>query len=205
MSQSELNLVSSHIFDCLQGHYWSSEHWSAFKGEVEQLAQSMHRYSEYLQRSCKKSIFNQSRLTPIRQVSKNVSFQFLPQCSSPQPILNELFVKLQECADYKCLSVEDFMPIGSSSKYKYTQRMKNHGFPFPAVLVTYAHGNNLGSLNFVWKVPSCDESAFSASQPIIFSLQDKLPIFHTTAMRKQTFECFGCLMPSVKPAVLRHV
>ena len=62
MSQSEVNLVSSHIFDCLQAvpHYWSERHWSAFKGEVEQLAQSIHRYSEYLQRSCKKSCFRGS-------------------------------------------------------------------------------------------------------------------------------------------------
>ena len=90
MSQSELNLVSSHIFDCLQAvsHYWSEKHWSAFKGEVEQLAQSIHRYSEYLQRSCKKSCFR-GVITPVRQVFENVSFQFLPQCSSLQPILNE--------------------------------------------------------------------------------------------------------------------
>ena len=62
MSQSEVNLVSSHIFDCLQAvpHYWSERHWSAFKGEVEQLAQSIHRYSKYLQRSCKKSCFRGS-------------------------------------------------------------------------------------------------------------------------------------------------
>ena len=205
MSRSELNLVSSHIFDCLQAHYWSDEPWSAFKGEVEQLAQSIHRYSEYLQRSCKKSCFNQSRLTPVRQVSENVSFQFLPQCRSLQPILNELSMKLQECADYEYLAVEDFSPNSSISKYQYTQCMKNHGFPFPAVLVTYAHGNNLGNLNFVWKVPSCDESAFSASQSVILKLQEKIPTFHTRAMRKQMFERFGRLMPSVKPAVLRHV
>lgn len=84
MPQSELNLVSSHILNCLQAHYWSEKGWSAFKGEVEQLAQSIHRYSEYLQRSCKKSCFNQLRLTPVRQVSENTSFQFLPQCSSLQ-------------------------------------------------------------------------------------------------------------------------
>ena len=179
MSQSELNLVSSHIFDRLQAHHWNEKHWSAFKGEVEQLAQLIHRYSEYLQRSWKKSSSNQSRLTPVRQVSKNVSFQFLPQCSSLQPILNELSVKLQECTDYEYLAVEDFSPNGSSSKYNYTHCMKNHGFPFPAVLVTYTHGNNLGNLNFVWKVHSCDESAFSASQSVILKLQGKIPMFHT--------------------------
>ena len=154
MSQSDLNLVSSHIFDCLQANYWSEKHWSAFKGEVEQLAQSIHKYSEYLKRSCKKSSFCQARFTPVRQVS----FQFLPQCSSLQPILSELSVKLQECACYKYLAVEDFSPSRSFSKYNYTQCMKSHGFPFPAVLVTYAHGNNIGNLNFVWRVPSCSES-----------------------------------------------
>ena len=83
-------------------------------------------------------------------MSENVS---LPQCSSLQPILNELLVKFQECANYESLPVEDFSPNRSISKYNYTQCMKNHGFPFPAVFVNYAHGNNVGNLNFVWKVP----------------------------------------------------
>ena len=172
---------------------------------MEQLARSIHKYSEYLQRSCKKSSFNQSKLTPVRKVSENVSFQFLPQCSSLQPVLNELSVKLQECAYYEYLAVEDFSPSHSVSKYNYIQCMKNHGFHFPAVLVTYAHGNNVGNLNFVWKVPSCDESAFSVSQSVILSLQEKIPMFHTRAMRKAMFQRFGRLMPSVKAAVLRHV
>ena len=119
MSQSELNFVSSHIFDCLQAHYWSEKHWSAFKGEVEQLAQSINRYSEYFQRSCKKSCFNQLRLTPVRQVSENVSFQFLPQCSSLQPILNELSVKLQECANNDYLAVGDTFEVADHDFTKF--------------------------------------------------------------------------------------
>ena len=204
-SRSELNLVKSHIFDCLQAHYWSQKDWFDFKGEAEELAQSIHRYSEYLQRSCKKSSFNQLRLTPVRQVLENVPFQFLPKCSSLQPVLNELLVKLQECAYYEYLAVEDFSPSHSVSKHNYTQCMKNYGVHFPAVLVTYAHGNNIGNMNFVWKVPSCDKSAFSVSQSVILSLQEKIPMFHTRAMRKAMSERFGRLMPSVKPAVLRHV
>lgn len=120
-------------------------------------------------------------------------------------MLNELTMKLQASADYEYLSVEEFAPVNSSSKYKYTQCMKNHGFPVPTALVTYTHGNNLGNLNFIWKVPFCDESGFSASQSVILKLQENIPTFHTRAMKKQMFERFDHLMPGVKPAILRHV
>ena len=136
---------------------------------------------------------------------REYSFQFLPRCSSSEPLLNELCKKLEQCSDYECVSVEDFSPLGSSAKYSYMKCVKNHGFAFPVVLVTYAHGNNVGNMNFVWKVPSCDESAFSDSQSVILKLQEKIPVFHTRAMRKQMFQRLGRLMPSVKPAILRNV
>ncbi len=102
MSRSELNCVSSHLFDCLQAHFWTEEHWSTLKGEVEKLANSIHNYSEYLRRSSKKSCLSQSQLSPVRQVADNLSF--IPQCRNPEPLLNELCRKLEECDDYICIS-----------------------------------------------------------------------------------------------------
>ena len=98
--------------------------------------QSIHKYSEYLQRSSKKSCLNQSRLSPVRKVAENISFQFIPQCSNPEPLLNEL---CEECDDYEYLPVENFLPT-SSGKYNYLKTLKDHGLPFLAALVTYAHG-----------------------------------------------------------------
>ena len=67
------------------------------------------------------------------------------------------------------------------------------------------HGNNLGNLNFVWKVSSNGEAAFSDSQPVIESVKEKIPIFHTREMKKQMFQKFGRLMSNMQPAVMRHI
>lgn len=76
------------------------------------------------------------------------------------------------------------------SKYTFVQTMKTVGFPFPTALLSYTHGNNVGNLNFVWKVNSADESSFSDSQRVIEMVKKNIPVYHTRAMRKEMFQVF---------------
>ena len=55
-------------------------------------------------------------------------------------------------------------------QYNFIQSMKI-GFPFPTVLLSYSHGNNVGGLHFIWKVAKADESSFSESQRVIEAIQ----------------------------------
>ena len=82
MSSTILKSVSSHLFDCLQGPYWERENWKNFKVDVESLAQSLSKYTDYLQKSCKKTMLNHMSTSPVRQISDNLTFQFLPICSA---------------------------------------------------------------------------------------------------------------------------
>ena len=102
MSSSTLTCLSSALFDCLQGPYWERDNWREFKTDVETLAESLSKYSEYLQQSCKKILFIQSRLLPVRHVAENVNFQFLPVCSCPE-CLSDLHIHLGALSDYEHL------------------------------------------------------------------------------------------------------
>ena len=63
----------------------------------------------------------------------------------------------------------------------------------------------MGNLNFVWKVPSTDQSSFSDSQRVIEQIKKNIPTYHTRAMRKDMFQRFGLLTASVKPATMRFI
>lgn len=208
MNHSVLHSVSSHLYECLQGSYWDRDNWAALKPNVEKLAESVSNYCTYLQKSCKKVMLNHHSPSPVRQISDNLHFQFLPQChadNSPA-VLNDLCNQLKlYIGDYEYIEVERCCPTDSKLKYNYIKVLKSSGLPFPAVLTTYTHGNNLGNLNFVWKVSSNGEAAFSDSQPVIESVKEKIPIFHTREMKKQMFQKFGRLMSNMQPAVMRHI
>ena len=65
-------------------------------------------------------------------------------------------------------------------------------------LRTYSHGNNIGSLHFVWKVlDSTDDMTES-------QLTDKRrnTCFHTRAMKVTLSSKFGRVTPNMKPAIL---
>ena len=48
MSASSLNVCAFALFGCLQGVYWEQGGWKSFKSNVETLALSLSKYTEYL-------------------------------------------------------------------------------------------------------------------------------------------------------------
>ena len=75
-------------------------------------------------------------------------------------------------------------------KYKFMKATKSNEIPFPTALVTYTHGNNVGHLNFLWKIQGDEESAFSDSQRVVEQLKQNIPTLYiplTIAMRKEAF------------------
>ena len=207
MSAQILKSLSSHLFMCLQGAYWSRDYWSGIKVDIEQLTKSIDDYSSYLQRSCKKVIFNQSLSFPVREISEHLLFQFLPviHCELVSETLKKLHNHLKSQPELVPVSVEEYSPSDPKEKYTYFKTLKSSGLQFPTALLTYTHGNNVGNLNFVWKVQSISDLSFSQCQPVIENIKKDIPKFHTRAMRREVFSLFGRLTSSVKPAIMRHI
>ena len=207
MSGTVLKSLASHLFTCLQGVYWNRDNWKELKPDMEQLAKSIDDYAHYLQSSSKKVRFNQSSPSPVREISDHVSFQFLPANRlTPVPAkLKDLHMNLEQLPELEYVSIEQFSPTNSKERYQYLQALKSSGFPFPSALLTYAHGNNVGNLNFIWRVQSTSEESYSDCQSVIEKVKKNIPTYHTRAMRKELFTLFGRLTSSVKPAVIRHI
>lgn len=157
MSGTVIQYLSSHLFDCLQAGYWNRSNWIQIKGDVEQFAQSLAHYSEYLEKSLKKIRLNHSLPSPVRELSDNLHFQFLPVCDSMQYILT---CNPNSAGKDSQLSPCSCCPNSCRAKYNFIQTLKRVGFPFPTAILSYT-GNNVGSLHFIWKVECSSDISFS--------------------------------------------
>ena len=206
LSASVLQSMSEHLFFCLQASYWSRCEWMELKTDVESLAQCLSQYTDYLECSKKRAMTNHYSKSSVHEVAENINFQFLPVSRTKSSSLLELQSRLEQVSDFQYVAVEDVIStVDSRAKYNLIKRMKSNGFPFPTALLSYTHGNNVGNLHFIWKVPSADVTSFSESQKVIETIKISIPIFHTRAMRQEMFNVFGRVASSVKPAVLRHL
>ncbi len=100
-------------------------------------------------------------------------------------------------SDPVCLN--DFAPIHPRLRYKYVHELV---LPFPVESYAYAHGNNLGTLWYVWIIPQ-DSSQYdiSRSKHLIEKIEHGIEVYHTREMRRQFIARFG-LMCHAKQSVL---
>ena len=164
LSSSVLQTCSNALFACLQGVYWEQPQWKAFKPDVVQLATSLAKYRDYLSNQLITSKRIHLAETPVRQLSENLGFLTIPlNHSRVSPHLSTLVSKLDERDLFEYVLIEDICPKDPRKKYEYVSLLKSMGLPVNTVMLTYSHGNNIGNLHFVWKVPVYGDS-FSQSQ-----------------------------------------
>jgi len=48
--------------------------------------------------------------------------------------------------------VDELCPSEPSKKYDFIQKLKKNGLTVKTAMLTYSHGNNVGSIHFLWKV-----------------------------------------------------
>lgn len=188
LSGSVLTSLSSHLFHCLQGSYWHRDGWKEKRSDVESLARCISKYTDYLGRSKKQAMLNHSLTSPVRELSKNLTFQFLPVAESSTSLLSDLQSHLEE--ENTPFLVENVCPTNPRVKYNFVCTLRRVGFTFTAALLTYTHGNNVGNLHFVWRVTAVTESSFTSCQKVIEEVKQKIPVYHTRVMRQAMFNVY---------------
>ena len=90
---------------------------------------------------------------------------------------------LSSVEEFQYVYVGEFCPSDGHKKYKYIQKVMG-GLCVPCCLLTYSAGGNVGNLNFIWRVSGIEKEDFTNSLPIVETIKEKIPIFHTCAMRR---------------------
>lgn len=204
LSSVILTDYSNKIFRCLQLSYWEREVWKEFKPEVEMLAKSLHDYASYLRDQNKKMKLVHCSGSPIRSISENITVQVIPVYSPTPIIFNDLEIALSHKNLFEYVLVENFCPADPRKKYEYLKLLSS-GLSVRTVKLTYSHGNNIGNLNFIWKIPikASEKDILSQSQQVIETCKQEIPTFHTRFMRKTLYSKYGRVAPSMKLSVLR--
>ena len=173
LEKSTLRSLSSHLFSCLQDQYWERQNWRALKDDMVTLAQSISGYAEYLDCSNKRSKEVHASPVPVHEIADNMFVTVLPVTFCRPPLLANLISKLEDISDFEYVSVDDFCHLDARKRFEYIHAVKA-GLPFKTIFFTYKHGNNIGNLNFIWKVT---EDSLSSSQRVIEQLKPQLSLF----------------------------
>ena len=202
MSSTTLRVCGHTLFGCLQGVYWERYGWKDLKCDVELLARSLSNYTDYLMKQCDVMKLVHLSPQPVRQISDNLAFCYLPLCADVSPCFHQLELRLKEKGLFEYLLVEEVCPAEPRKKYEYIQKLRESGLYMKAALLTYSHGN-IGSLHFAWRVLRSVDDDISESQRTIERVKEELSVFHTRAMKAALSSKFGRVTPNMKPAVLR--
>jgi len=153
LSVDVLNSLSSSLFLNLQASFWAALPWQHLKRKMELIASSVSNYAVYLSSQSKKMSEAHHQTTPVRQLSNSLSIKYLKPCRQ-----NTMFEAISESLTSKgyheCLFLNDFLPSDARKRYGFIQCLEKSGLAYPIILLTHSSGNNLGNLNFVWKVES---------------------------------------------------
>ena len=98
--------------------------------------------------------------------------------------------------------MNDFAPLNTRLRYVYLHEI---ALPFNVELYSYHHGNNLGTLWYIWRIPGDPNKYDPAKTKQMTTLVElTIPEYHTREMRKQFCERFG-LVVNAKLAVLTEM
>lgn len=165
-----------------------------FKTALSALFDSLNKYIHQMKKHQQQTADHHASMNPVRNVNDNWTLLSLPVRSGKSSALTN---ELDTCQLYHVVHLGDFLPTKSNEIKPFLDTLC---FPYPVTLMTYAFGNNLGNLYFVWKTSSTSEE-----EPMLTAVNyvlRKLPHFSTRAMRKQFLDKYTSV---AKPHILRNM
>ena len=205
----QLNEVSAPLYSILLLPMMTRSQWKDFSAALAMLAENFKKYSEYLDEKTSTMSQMHASTTPARSISdgKSVNIKIIKAEGARKPNLITRYEKLEEklstAEDYEePLFVNDFAPLNSRMQYVYLHEI---ALPFNVELYSYHHGNNLGTLWYIWRIPGDPDKYDPAKTKQMTALVEQtIPEYHTREMRKQFSERFG-LVINAKPSVLNEM
>ncbi|CAG8845776.1 25202_t:CDS:2, partial [Gigaspora margarita] len=93
---------------------------------------------------------------------------------------HELATIVKNLNNYEVISIDEYLPLNCNQRYKF---ITNLALDTTIILYRYYHRNYLGTLNFIWRIPTNPNIRSENLQAqAIISIQNKLPKYFTRAM-----------------------
>ena len=163
------------------------------RNDVGTLGRSMEKYANYLDEKCAAVSANHARTLPVRSPAcDHERLELLNAVQFVEPSSQAKYsslVSALRCADeFSPVFVNDYEPDDASSRRTYRSKLRC-SLPFPVVLFTYSHGNNLGDYLYAWTVPTDvpDAELMLRNHAVMKDIESSLPTYHTFV--------FLCVLP----------
>ncbi len=184
----------------------STRNWCPFKSALEELSFNVTGYVHYLESNSERVAEVHRSPTPIRLPTDGCSscVRMIRANKARKPELvaryKDLELALSEKGEYlDPVFVNDYAPTNSQCRYLYFKELL---LPFNCELYSYAHGNNLGSLRFIWRVPlDLTKQDTYKAKSVMDTIEKGIEIYHTREMRRQFWNRYH-LLAKTSPAVL---
>ena len=207
LSSDSLLEFSLELSTILHVGFWDKPGWAKLKPDFNSLLISISTYADYLVQKNKRMKQNHRSPTPIRELSEYLQLKFIAEsCIGIPSSLKAMEEHILECQPYEATYITPFLPSDCVQKHRVVNCVISNGLSFPCILLIYSPGSNIGNSHFLWRVSSDAEVAkcFEESQPVVEQVKQKLPIYHSRAMRSVMYNKFGRITPGIKPTALRY-
>ena len=147
---------------------------------------------------------NQGSLTPCRSISESIQLQHIPVIELYKPQYSKLQQLLLGKGFYEPIFLNEYAPEDRHARKNWFCGLE---LGVPTMLYRFMHGNNLGTLNFLWKTPMHGGDA-TANARLVTELNSHQKVYSTREMRRDFIQRYARLSNVVgktSKAVLRNM
>jgi hypothetical protein len=143
----------------------------------------MKKYAEFLNQQKIRSTKRHESVQPIRCVDDSYSLEVLDSSDKLDEAYTSLSQKLVDTPCYTPVSLLDFEP--TNERYARRHWIDNMSFSFQVSKLTYFHGNNLGNLTYIWKIPPrLEDRQDLLTSKAVMAVKADFQTYSTRAMRR---------------------
>jgi len=162
------------------------ENWRSFISNVFELCHNIRKYISYLESVNNEMILNYSRNEPIRNLLDNMTLEIRNKQRNFNPKFKNISDLLQNSDFYELHLLDNYLPQDKRMRYNFINELI---VDCTFTLYRYYHGNYLGTLNFIWKIPdSISEQDKSQEAQMLALANEMIPSYFTRQMRKSVSE-----------------
>ncbi len=156
------------------------------------------KYGLYLKQQNAGCKLNQASLTPVKSESTELlCVPVVSQCDSRYATVQ---ARLEEKAMYCPNFLNELAPEDRHQRKNWISGLR---LEFPAMMYRFMHGNNLGTLVFLWKTPK-EGSEATQNAKLVTDLNQRQKVYSTREMRKEFIQRYARLNSHSK-AILRNI
>ncbi|PKY22926.1 hypothetical protein RhiirB3_504468, partial [Rhizophagus irregularis] len=166
-------------------------HWEEVIKDIDDLIKIAQEYANYLQGVNNRMRTIHTSLVPVRNGRDDITVEDIEAVDLYPSQYEFLAQLLRESNDYDLLNIDHLLPPKPQNIYLFFQ---NICADVSFTLYRYYHGNYLGTLNFVWKIPSLDKCDKTKEAKNISAAYDQIPIYCTRQMRKNVINKYSLIV-----------